>query len=212
MAQYLQLHPVSPQERLIGQTAAMLRSGGVIVYPTDSCYALGTLTGNRAAIDQINRIRRLSPKHNMTLVCRDLSEISTLAKLDNYAYRLIRKLTPGPYTFLLRASRDVPRRLQHPNRKTIGLRIPDNRIALALLDSLGEPLLSTSLILPDNDTPETDPHEIRHKLERLVDMVLDGGAGGYEHTTVLDLTEDSPRVVRAGKGDLSLLTENRRTE
>ena len=179
------------------------------MYPTDSCYALGTLIGNKSGIDQINRIRRLPPGHNMTLVCRDLSEISNFARLDNYAYRLVKRLTPGPYTFLLKATRDVPRRLQHPHKKTIGLRIPDNRIAFALLASLGEPLLSTSLILPGADLPETDPIEIRTRLESQVDLVIDGGAGGYVPTTVLDLTEDSPRIIREGKGDVSTLTENK---
>lgn len=207
MAQYLQLHPESPQVRLITQSAAMLRSGGIIVYPTDSCYALGTLIGNKGAVDRINRIRRLPAGHNMTLVCHDLSDIGIFARFDNSAYRLVKRLTPGPYTFLLKASRDVPRRLQHPHKKTIGLRIPDNRIALALLESLGEPLLSTSLILPGSDLPETDPMEMSDRLDRQVDLIIDGGAGGYEHTTVIDLTQNSPGIVREGKGDVSLLTE-----
>ena len=205
MAQFLSIHADSPQDRLISQAAAVLRAGGVIVYPTDSCYALGAISGNKAAVDRIIRIRRLSPKHNMTLICRDLSDIGNYAKLDNIAFRFIKNLTPGPYTFLLRASRDVPRRLQHPQKKTIGLRVPDNRIALALLESLGEPLLSTSLILPGYDQPETEPETIRSVLQHQVDLVIDGGAGGLNSTTVLDLTAGTPEIVRAGKGDVSRL-------
>ena len=205
MAQFLRIHADSPQERLISQAAAALRAGGVIAYPTDSCYALGAVSVNKAAVDRIIRIRRLSPKHNMTLVCRDLTDIGNYARLDNAAFRFIKHLTPGPYTFLLRASRDVPRRLQHPQKKTIGLRIPDNRIALALLASLGEPLLSTSLILPGRDRPETEPDEIRSFLQHQVDLVIDGGAGGLDPTTVLDLTSDSPVIIRAGKGNVSRL-------
>jgi len=207
MAQFLHIHSDSPQERLISQAAAVLRAGGVIVYPTDSCYALGAVSDNKAAVDRIIRIRRLSPKHNMTLVCRDLTDIGNYAKLDNAAFRFIKRLTPGPYTFLLKASRDVPRRLQHPQKKTIGLRVPDNRIALALLTSLGEPLLSTSLILPGRDQPETDPDQIMSLLQHQVDLVIDGGAGEYNNTTVLDLTSGSPVVIRAGKGDVNRLRE-----
>lgn len=205
MAQYLRIHADSPQERLISQAAAVLRTGGVLVYPTDSCYAFGAVSVNKSAVDRIMRIRRLSPKHNMTLVCRELTDIGNYARLDNASFRLIKHLTPGPYTFLLRASRDVPRRLQHPQKKTIGLRIPDNRIALALLASLGEPLLSTSLILPGRDQPETEPDTIRSILEYQVDLIIDGGAGGHDYTTVLDLTGDSPAVIRTGKGDVSRL-------
>ena len=205
MAQFLQIHAVSPQERLISQAAAVLRTGGVIVYPTDSCYALGALSVNKAAVDRIILIRRLAPKHNMTLICRDLTDIGNYAKLDNTAFRFIKSLTPGPYTFLLKATRDVPRRLQHPQKKTIGLRIPDNRIALALLGSLGEPLLSTSLILPGRELPETEPEEIRELLSSQVELIIDGGAGGHVPTTVLDLTAGTPSVIRAGKGDINKL-------
>ena len=205
MAQFLQIHAVSPQERLISQAAAVLRTGGVIVYPTDSCYALGALSVNKAAVDRIILIRRLAPKHNMTLICRDLTDIGNYAKLDNTAFRFIKSLTPGPYTFLLKATRDVPRRLQHPQKKTIGLRIPDNRIALALLGSLGEPLLSTSLILPGRELPETEPEEIRELLSSQVELIIDGGAGGHVPTTVLDLTAGTPTVIRAGKGDINKL-------
>lgn len=205
MAQFLQIHNDSPQDRLISQAAAVLRAGGVVVYPTDSCYALAAIIGNKTAVDRIIHIRRLSPKHNMTLICRDLTDIGNYARLDNIAFRFIKNLTPGPYTFLLRASRDVPRRLQHPQKKTIGLRIPDNRIALALLASLGEPLLSTSLILPGRDRPETEPETIRSVLQHQVDLVIDGGAGGLEPTSVLDLTGGSPVIVRVGRGDISRL-------
>lgn len=203
MAQYLQIHAVNPQERLISQAAAVVRAGGVIVYPTDSCYALGALSTDKGAVERIIRIRRLAAKHNMTLICRDLTDIGVYAKLDNTAFRFIKSLTPGPYTFLLKASRDVPRRLQHPQRKTIGLRVPDNRIALALLESLGEPLLSTSLILPGRELPETEPAEIRQLLQTQVELVINGGAGGHVPTTVLDLTAGSPTIVRTGKGDIS---------
>ena len=203
MAQYLQFHIDSPQKRLLGQAVATLRQGGIIVYPTDSCYALGAVSNDKNAIERIVRLRRLSPKHNMTLVCRDMSDIGNYARLDNVAFRFIKNLTPGPYTFLLKASRDVPRRLQHPQKKTIGLRIPDNNIALSLLETLGEPLMSTSLILPGRELPETDPVEMRALLEQQVDLIIDGGAGGHDFTTVLDLTSGSPLIIRKGKGDTS---------
>jgi len=205
MASYLTIHPDNPQNRLIDQAVSILRQGGVIVYPTDSSYALGCLTGDKFAIDRIIRIRRLDPKHNMTLVCRDLSDIGNYAKLDNAAYRLIKRMTPGPYTFLLKATRDVPRRLQHPQKKTVGLRVPDNRIALELLENLGEPMLSTSLILPGGTHPESEPEAIYQRLGHEVDLVIEGGACGLEPTTVLDLTESSPRIVRQGIGDASSL-------
>jgi tRNA threonylcarbamoyl adenosine modification protein (Sua5/YciO/YrdC/YwlC family) len=206
MTQFLQIHPENPQPRLISQAAALLRAGGIIIYPTDSCYAFGALSINKAAVDRIIHLRRLSAKHNMTLVCRDLSDIGNYARLDNSAFRLIKSLTPGPYTFLLKASRDVPRRLQHPQKKTIGLRIPDNRIALALLTTLGEPMLSTSLILPGRELPETSPDEILQLLQNQVELIIDGGAGSHVMTTVLDLTTGIPAVVRAGKGDISRLS------
>ena len=207
MAQYFDVHPDNPQARLIGQAAAILRHDGVIAYPTDSCYALGCLAGNKSAVERIVRIRRLNPKHNMTLVCRDLSEIANFAKLDNAAFRLIKSLTPGPYTFLLKASRDVPRRLQHPQKKTIGLRVPDNRIALALLEALGEPMVSTSLILPEREEPETDMRATEAQLGKLVDLIIDGGAGSLDSTTVIDLVSGEPQVVRQGKGDIDELLE-----
>lgn len=207
MAQYFDIHPDNPQGRLVSQAAAILRQGGVIAYPTDSCYALGCLVGDKSAVDRIIRIRQLQPKHNMTLICQDLSEIANFAKLGNTAFRLIKSLTPGPYTFLLKASRDVPRRLQHPQRKTIGLRIPDNPVALAILESLGEPMLSTSLILPGEQFPETDANEIQAQLGKLIELVIDGGAGGLESTSVIDLVSDTPEVVRVGKGELDRLRE-----
>ena len=202
MAQYFKIHPDNPQQRLIDQAVAILRRGGVVVYPTDSCYALGGLYSDKTAIDRIKHIRELDDKHHLTLLCRDLTDISSFARLDNAAFRIIRSLTPGPYTFLLKASRDVPRRLQHPQRKTIGLRIPANPIALALLETLGEPMLSTSLVLPGEDYPETDVEQIRTKLGKLVDLIVDGGDGGLEQTSVVDLTGAAPEVIRKGKGDV----------
>jgi len=207
MAQYFKIHPVNPQPRLIGQAAAILRNGGVAAYPTDSCYALGCLPGDKAAVDRIIRIRRLDPKHHMTLLCRDLSEIGTMVRLDNSAFRLLKKLTPGPYTFLLRASRDVPRRLQHARSKTIGIRVPDNAIDLALLEALGEPLLSTSLILPGNSAPETGAEVIEAELGKHLDLVIEGGPVGTEQTTVIDLSGEEPVIVRRGKGDVERISE-----
>ena len=203
MAQYFKIHPDNPQKRLIGQAATIIRDSGVAAYPTDSCYALGCLFSDKSAIDRIKQIRQLDDKHHLTLLCRDLTDIGSFAKLDNAAYRLIKSLTPGPYTFLLKASRDVPRRIQHPQRKTIGLRIPDNRVALALLEALGEPMLSTSLILPGAEDPETDVEQIRAKLGKLIDVIIDGGDGEPEQTSVVDLSGDTPVVVREGKGDVS---------
>jgi len=202
MAQYFKIHPDNPQPRLIGQSAAILRGGGVAAYPTDSCYALGCLPGDKAAVERIIRIRRLDPRHHMTLLCRDLSEIGAMVRLDNSAFRLVRQLTPGPYTFLLRAGSDVPRRLQHARRRTIGIRVPDNAIVLALLEALGEPLLSTSLILPDRVLPETDPQTIAFELGKRIELVIEGGPVGTEQTTVIDLSGDEPVVVREGKGEV----------
>lgn len=207
MTQYFTIHPENPQSRLLSQAVNMLRDGGVIAYPTDSCYALGCMLDNKPALERIARLRRLPPKHNMTLVCRDLTEIGVYAKVDNSAFRLIKRLTPGPYTFLLKATRDVPRRLQHPQKKTIGLRVPDNRIALELLEALDAPMLSTSLILPGDDLPESDPGEIRRRLQDQIDLVIDGGAGGLEPTSVIDLCAQVPVIVREGRGDISRITE-----
>ena len=207
MGQYFEIHKDNPQSRLIEQAASILRQGAVVVYPTDSCYALGCLVGDKAAMDRIIRLRQLDDRHNMTLVCRDLSEISSFARLGNVHFRLIKSLTPGAYTFLLKATKDVPRRLQHPKRKTIGLRIPDNNIVSALLESLSEPMLSTSLILPGDELPMNDPESIKERLIDEVDLIIDGGNGGISATTVLDLTQDDPLVVREGLGDISKILD-----
>ncbi|MCH7696015.1 MAG: threonylcarbamoyl-AMP synthase [Proteobacteria bacterium] len=203
MTRYFTIHPDDPQPRLISQTAAILRHGGVIVYPTDSCYALGCLAMDKTAVDRIIRIRRLNPKHNMTLICSNLSDISTYAKLDNAAFRLIKRLTPGPYTFLLKATKDVPKRLWHPQRKTIGLRVPDHAVVRDILDSLGEPMLSTSLILPDEQLPETEPEQIYKRIGNVVDLIIEGGVCGFDPTTVLDLTGPDLEVIRKGRGDIT---------
>ena len=201
---YFYVHPDNPQERLISQAVAVLREGGVIAYPTDSGYALGCHIGDKAAQEHIRRIRRLDHRHNFTLVCKDLSEIALYAKVDNAAYRAMRATTPGPYTFILPATHEVPRRLQNPKRKTIGIRVPDNAIAMALLDALGEPIMSSTLMLPGDDLPQTDPEDIRERLGGQLALILDGGFCGMEPTTVVDLTGDEPRVVRAGQGDPEL--------
>jgi len=201
MSQYFQLHPVNPQARLVKQAVDMLRDGAVVVYPTDSAYALGCQIGDKKALDRMRRIRRVDDKHNFTLVCRDLSEIATYARINNTVYRLLNAYTPGPYTFILPATREVPRRLLHPKRRTIGIRVPDNQIVLALLESLAEPILSTTLILPGEKLPMTDAGEIRERLEHEVDLILDGGHCGIEPTTVVSLVEERPEVIRVGCGD-----------
>ncbi len=201
MALFIEIHPENPQPRLIKQTADIIRAGGVIIYPTDSCYALGCQIGNKDAMDRIRAIRKLGEKHNFTLVCRDLSEIATYAMVDNAAYRLLKTHTPGPYTFVLKATHEVPRRLQHPKRKTIGLRIPGHPIAQAILKELGEPLMSSTLILPDDDIPMTDPQEMYDTLGHQVDLVINGGNCGAIPTTVVELTGGAPVVARHGLGD-----------
>ena len=203
MSQFFQIHPDNPQARLVRQAVDIIRGGGVVVYPTDSAYALGCQIGDKSALDRIRRIRKLDDRHNFTLVCRDLSEIATYAKVDNAAYRLLRHCTPGPYTFILRATSEVPKRLMHPKRKTVGLRVPDNHIAAALLDDLGEPLMSVTLIMPGDELPLIDPYDIRQTLERDVDLVIDGGYCGMEATTVVDLADETPLVTRVGKGDIT---------
>ncbi len=203
MSQFFHIHPENPQARLIRHAADIVRNGGVIVYPTDSAYALGCHIGDKSALDRIRRIRRLDDKHNFTLVCRDLSEIATYARVNNTVYRLLRHATPGPYTFILKATSELPRRLQNPKRKTVGLRVPDNNIALALLEDLGEPLMSVTLIMPGEELPLIDPYEIREVLEHEVDLVIDGGWCGMEATTVVDLVEDTPLILRVGKGELA---------
>lgn len=207
MSQYFEIHPENPQARLIRQAVKIIQEGGVVVYPTDSCYAIGCLIGDKNAMERIRRIRDLDDKHNFTLMCRELSDISTYAKMDNIAHRLIKGLTPGPYTFILKATHEVPRRLQ-PKRKTIGVRIADNAICQALLAELGEPLMSTTLIMPDADMPLTDPYQIRVFLEHEVDLVIDGGFSGLEPSTVIDLTEGHPEVLRKGLGDISWLNQH----
>ena len=204
MSQFFQIHPDNPQARLVRQAVEIVRGGGVIVYPTDSSYALGCHIGDKRAMDRIREIRRLDDKHNFTLVGRELSELSAYTKMGNQAHRWIKNLTPGPYTFILPATKQVPKRLMNPRRKTIGIRIPDNRIALALCEELGEPLLSSTLILPGEELPMTDPCEMRDVIGHAVDLIIDGGYCGYEATSVILFDDDQPEVVRVGKGDVSL--------
>lgn len=201
MLRYFEIHPQNPQTRLIQQAVAAVRDGAVLVYPTDSGYALGCHLGDKDAVDRIRAVRELDDKHNLTLVCRDLSEIATYAQVDNQAYRLLKSLTPGPYTFILDATREVPRRLQHPKRKTIGIRVPGHPIVDALLDILGEPLISTTLQMPGDEQPLTDPQEIKDRLRNVVDVIIDGGLGSAEPTSIIDLTGPAPVVLRKGRGD-----------
>jgi tRNA threonylcarbamoyl adenosine modification protein (Sua5/YciO/YrdC/YwlC family) len=203
MSQFFRIHPTHPQARLIQQAVVVIDAGGVVAYPTDSSYALGCRMGQVPAMERIRRIRRVDADHNFTLVCRDLSELSTYARVDNATYRLLRAHTPGPYTFLLRATREVPRRLQHPKRNTIGLRVPDAPIVRALLDALGEPLMSVTLILPGDELPLTDAEEIRDRIGGLLDLVIDGGPCGAEPTSVVDLSGSEHRILRHGRGDVS---------
>lgn len=201
MSQFFVIHPKNPQGHLIRDTAAILRSGGIVIYPTDSGYALGCQLENKEALDRIRKIRQLDEKHHMTLICRDLSELSTYANVDNMIYRLLKTHTPGAYTFILKATKEVPRRLLHPKRKTIGLRVPDNIIALAILESMDEPIVSSTLILPGQETPLIEPGAMKDLLGQQVDIVIDGGPCGIEPTTIIDLVDGIPRVVRIGKGD-----------
>jgi tRNA threonylcarbamoyl adenosine modification protein (Sua5/YciO/YrdC/YwlC family) len=203
MSQFFKIHSDNPQSRLIKQVAEMVRKGSVIVYPTDSGYALGCHLGDKDAVMRIRKIRGVDDKHHMTLVCRDLSEIAHYARVDNVQFRLLKSNTPGSYTFILDATKEVPKRLQHPKRSTIGLRIPDHPVALALLEELGEPLLSSSLILPGEEMTMHDAEEINALLANQVDLVIDGGPVGLEPTTVIDLTSATPVLVRRGKGDLT---------
>ncbi len=201
MSQFFVVHPDNPQLRLLRRAADIVRDGGVIVYPTDSAYALGCAPGNRQAVERVRRIRRLPPSHNLSLVCRDFSELSTYARVDNTAFRLIRAMAPGPYTFLLPATRLVPRVMQHPKRRTVGLRIPEHPVVQGLLDELDGPMMTTTLILPGEAEPMIDPQDIRDRLQHEVDLVIDGGACGLEVTTVVDLVADPPVVTRLGRGD-----------
>lgn len=203
MSQFFQIHPETPQNRLVKQAADILRQGGVGVIPTDCAYALTCRIGDKKATERISRLRQLGPKHNFTLLCRDFSELSTFARVDNSQYRLLKAHTPGAYTFILEATREVPRLLMHPKKRTIGIRVPDNAIAMELLAEMGEPLMTSSLILPGDDMPLSDPYDIRQTLEKQVDLVIDGGYCGFEATTVIDMTDEVPELVRQGVGDAS---------
>ena len=204
MTQLIEIHNENPQPRLISQVVAMIRQGALVAYPTDSGYALGCHIGDKTALDRIRRIRDLDKTHNFTLVCRDLSELATYARVDNTAFRLIKNNTPGPYTFILRATGEVPNRLKHPKRKTIGIRVPETPITQAILEDLGEPLMSSSLILPQQEEEQIlEPYEIHELLNGRVDLVIDGGYCGHEPTTVIDLTSGYPEVAREGAGDIS---------
>ena len=203
MAKLIEIHPRDPQPRRIAKVVQIIEAGGLIAYPTDSSYAFGCHIGDKRAIDRIHRIRRTDKRHNFTLVCRDLSEISTYARVDNWAYRLIKSLTPGPYTFILPATREVPKRLQNPKRRTIGLRVPDHRLVHAVLEALHEPIMSSTLTLPGDDMPLTDPLEIEERIGSQIDAIIDAGPTGIEPTSVLDLTGGTVAVLRAGKGDVS---------
>lgn len=202
MSQFFTIHPQNPQMRLITQAVAIIRTGGVIAYPTDSCYALGCHIGDKAAMEKISWLRQTDKNHNFTLVCRDLSEIATYAKVENSAFRLMKSLTPGPYTFILKATHEVPRRLQNPKRKTIGLRVPNHPIVKALLEVLGEPIMSSTLILPGRTLPETDPETIRESLEKHIELIIEGGQCGLEPTTVIDLLGEVPQILRHGRGSV----------
>ena len=204
MSQFFALHPDNPQARLIRHAVDIIRDGGVAVVPTDSTYAIVCHLDDKGAVERIQRIRQLDKKHNFTLLCRDLSEIATYALVENQDYRLLKTLTPGPYTFILKATRQVPRRLQNERRKTIGIRVPDNRIAQALLEELGEPLMSSTLILPGEEFPMIDPYEMRDLLGHEVDLVIDGGYCGLEPTTVVVMEGEAPELARKGKGDAAL--------
>ena len=203
MALLLSIHPVNPQPRLVRQAIAAIRDGSVVAYPTDSCYALGCLIGDKDAMERIRRIREAGKDHNFTLVCRDLAEIARYARVNNQQYRTLRAFTPGPYTFLLEATREVPKRLQNPKRRTIGIRVPDNAVVRMLLAELGEPIMSSTLHLPGDEAPLTDPQEIKSRLEHQVDIVIDGGHCGFEPTSIVDLSGEAPAVVRRGKGEVS---------
>jgi tRNA threonylcarbamoyl adenosine modification protein (Sua5/YciO/YrdC/YwlC family) len=201
MTQYFEVHPQNPQARLIRQAAQIIQTGGIVAAPTDSAYALVCRLDDKAAVEKLRRIRGVDEKHHLTLLVRDLSEIATYARVDNRQYRQLKAVTPGPYTVILEATKEVPRRLSHPSRKTIGIRVPENAILLALLDELGEPLIGTTLQLPGDDQMLSDPDEVRDRLDRQIELVIDGGAGTLEPTTIVDLTGPDAELVRAGRGD-----------
>jgi tRNA threonylcarbamoyl adenosine modification protein (Sua5/YciO/YrdC/YwlC family) len=202
VARYLAIHPQDPQQRLLAQAAEAVREGGVVAIPTDSCYALGCRLGDKDAVERIRRIRGVDDRHHLTLMCRDLSEIAQFARVDNAQYRLLKATTPGSYTFILEGTKELPRRVLHPKRKTIGLRVPDHRVAQALLAELGEPLLTSTLMLPGDEAPLTEGWEIQDRLDNQLEMILDGGYCGTEPTTILDLTSLPPELIRAGRGAL----------
>ncbi len=206
MGQYFKVHAVNPQIRLLNRAADVVRAGGVLVYPTDSSYAFGWSLDDKNALERVRRLRGIERDHDFTLACRDLSDIATYARVENWAYRLLKALTPGPYTFILRATPQLPKRLQDPKRRSIGIRVPDHTIAQGLLGALGEPLMSSTLLLPPDPFPLTDPEDIRDRLERHVDAIVDGGSCGLEPTSVLDLSGDEVVVVRKGKGDVAAFT------
>lgn len=205
MARLVEIHPDNPQRRLIAEVVATIRGGGLIAYPTDSSFAFGCHIGDKKALERIRRIRQTDKKHNFTLVCSDLSEISTYARVENWAYRLIKSLTPGPYTFILPATREVPKRLQNPKRRTIGLRVPDHAIIHDILEALGEPIMSSTLSLPGDEVPLTDVHEIDERVGNQIDLIIDGGPTGIEPTTVIDMSAGSIDILRQGRGDVSAL-------
>ena len=205
MSQFFQIHPDNPQLRLIKQAAQIIQSGGVVALPTDSCYALVCQLDDKGAVERLRRIRGIDEKHHLTLLCRDLSELGVYARVDNRQFRLLKAATPGAYTFILEATKEVPRRLSHPSRKTIGLRVPQHRIVQCLLEELGQPLLGTTLTLPGDEESLTDADTIRERLEKLVDLIIDGGVCAHGPTTVIDLTGPEPEVVRVGRGDPAVL-------
>jgi tRNA threonylcarbamoyl adenosine modification protein (Sua5/YciO/YrdC/YwlC family) len=204
VAKYFDVHPENPQRRAIGQVVAILRDGGLIAYPTDSCFALGCLAGNKAGLDRIRQIRQLDDRHHFTLVCHDFAQLGQLVYLSNTVFRAIKAATPGSYTFILPATKEVPRRLMNSRKKTVGVRIPDHAVAQAILVELGEPLLSSTLLLPGEDEPMTQGWEIKERLDHVVDAVIDSGECGTEPTTVIDFSNDELEIVREGAGDLAL--------
>mgnify|MGYP001813507698 FL=1 len=205
MARLIEVHPDNPQPRRVAEIVETIRDGGLIAYPTDSSYAFGCHIGDKRAMDRIRRIRRTDKSHNFTLVCSDLSEIGTYARVDNWAYHMLKAMTPGPYTFILPATREVPKRLQHPKRRTIGLRVPDHVLVRAVLEALGEPIMSSTLLLPGDDLPLTDPYDIEERIGHVIDLIIDAGPTGIEPTSVIDLSQGTVEVLRVGRGDVSAL-------
>lgn len=206
MTQRFEIHPTHPQKRLVQQAAAILRQGGVVVLPTDACYVLACHLDDKAAVDRLRALRGIDERHLLTLMCRDLKEVSVYAQVDNRQYRFLRDWTPGAYTFILPATKEVPRRLWHPSRKTVGLRVPDHAVVAHLLGEHGEPVLCSSLILPGDEQPLTDPDEVMSRLARRIDLLIDAGSQGFEPTTVIDMTGDEPQVTRAGRGPIDRMT------